>query len=187
MQVSAPPLADWLRHSGGPVAVSTVQGLMRRLEKHEPADWEDLKSAVSCLHETDLPQMICSEAANKPNPALMCLVHLCQTAEGAGRKHLPHTGELQQAGENEQSSGSLDCQSLGEVWWLLHGGQLHLAEVFKHGAVPSMRLPHLQRDAADKTKLVARLLGSTPRVILVEKVAWMCMFSPWCDLAFCPL
>jgi hypothetical protein len=162
--------------------------LMDRLKNHEP---DTFNSAAAILQTGDMPSLLFRPGLCTVNPALLYLMHASTGAGVSGHTYLPACPSAgprltvpttAQSNELPCDAGEGQGLAVGEVWWLFNSGSPYLAEVFKCGAVPEKRLPHMDKSSIGG-RHVARILGRRTRFIqMVALTARMCLFSAWCVL-----
>jgi hypothetical protein len=165
--------------------------LMSRLKNHEP---ETYSSAAALLQTGTMPDLLFRQESCTVNPALLYLMHASQCASISCHTSLPAMpGSVapvsgpQLADCAQQTCGAGECKigAVGEVWWLFDAGIPYLAEVFKGGAVPEGRLPHMDKRSI-RGRHVARILGRQFQFVkMVASTARMCLFSAWCGPPEC--
>jgi hypothetical protein len=177
-------LGQWLRGSTQSVDVRELRQLMERLKCHELDTYRNLEDI---LHSGKIPGLLFSPDLSRANPALLCLMHFSRSASVAACTSVPtHMNAplpVSSMSKNQPAQQPFDqncvAGGVGEVWWLFDSGAPYLAEVFKGGAVPAGRLPHMDRSSI-QGKHVARVLGRRHSFIkLLARSARIILFTAW--------
>jgi hypothetical protein len=185
-------LGTWLQHSGETIRNDKPVALMVRLERHEQ---DQYNKTVSFLDTGTMPSLVCGDRAHTRgvNPAILYMLHasghhlLCNnTSQPASPRSSTRRSELQDTVTPMQRRPAAQGYkaAVREVWWLFDSGTPYLAEVFKSGAVPEDRLPHVDKSRI-QGRTVARVLGRGSHFIqMMPPNARTYMFSTWYDVCF---
>ena len=162
-------LNDWLSDASRSHGVlwSTVQGLLERMEEHDPRQ-------VARAREQLAQDLEPGPSQGTANPAVVALVRACGLRQGSAPQPRPQPN----------TTGYCDA-SLKEGWGKCTGSSgdgaeaPYLAEVFTAG-LPEGRLPYQHTRTADKGDL-ARVLGAQNHFVRhVPHSAKRILFTSWC-------